>query len=56
MKKFTSEAHGEGKFLTHMNCANVPCLTPVFLVAAESIGQLQKDLDATKESQRYVES
>jgi hypothetical protein len=56
LKKFTSKAHGEGKFLTCMNCTNVPCLTPAFFVAAESICQLQKDLDAAKESQRYAES
>ena len=39
-----------------MNCVQVPCLTLDVLIATESIGQLRKDLDAAKESQRYAES
>ena len=31
-------------------------LTQGYFVAAESIGKLQKDLDAARESQRYAES
>ena len=33
-----------------------PMLTRGYFLAAESIGQLQKDLDAARESQRYAES
>ena len=36
--------------------AYIPMLTRWYFLAAKSIGQLQKDLDAARESQRYAES
>jgi hypothetical protein len=39
-----------------MNYAVALCLTPTVFIAAKAIGQLQKDLDAAKETQRYAES
>ena len=55
-KKFTGKARGELKLWTCINDAKAPCLTLALFIVAKSIGQLQKDLDAAKESQRYAES
>ena len=39
-----------------MHYASVLCLTLAVFIAAESIGQLQKDLNAAKEIQWHVKS
>ena len=36
--------------------SDIPVLMREYFIAAESIGQLQKDLDTARESQRYAES
>ena len=39
-----------------MNYLGYFVITQTSLIAVESLGQLQKDLDAAREAQRYVES
>jgi hypothetical protein len=56
VKKFSSQAHGEKESFIMLELIRVPCLTQASLIAVESIGQLQKDIDAARESQRYAKS
>jgi hypothetical protein len=57
VKKFTRESHGKnrtGIVLIKINRASG--LTKDEFIAAESINQLQKDLETAREAQRYAES